>query len=226
MFEALVVVEVMTEAMVVVEVLVVGKAVVEVEVMIEAMVVVAVEVLATLEGLAVVDVVLLVSALEAGTLTLSERVQRQAGLTRLDGEQALSLQVEQMLLLDLLDLQELLLEGQLLRRHLLLMACTHTCKQTHKKYTQTQMERQQGTPLVNIIIHKSRANTQKPRFRFAHYWTLACFQQATGHFSNPLRRPRHNPHTEATPPTPSLWLGTLKWAAFQPFKRHQVREAN
>lgn len=48
-------------------------------------------------------------------LTLSERVQRQAGLSWLDGEQSLSLKIEQVLLLDLLDLQELLLEGQLLR---------------------------------------------------------------------------------------------------------------
>jgi len=47
-------------------------------------------------------------------LTLSERVQWQAGLSWLDGEQPLPLEVEQVLLLDLLDLQELLLEGQLL----------------------------------------------------------------------------------------------------------------
>lgn len=37
-------------------------------------------------------------------LTLSERVQRQAGLSWLDGEQPLSLKVEEMLLLNLLDL--------------------------------------------------------------------------------------------------------------------------
>lgn len=53
-------------------------------------------------------------------LTLSEGVERQAGLSGLDGEKALPLKVEQMLLLDLLDLQELLLEGQLLGRHLML----------------------------------------------------------------------------------------------------------
>lgn len=34
-----------------------------------------------------------------------------------------------MLLLDLLDLQELLLEGQLLRRHLMLQTHTHTYTQ-------------------------------------------------------------------------------------------------
>lgn len=102
-----------------------------VEVLIEATILLVVEVMVVLEVL----VVAVVLVLAAGTLTLSERVQRQAGLTRLDGEQALPLQVEQMLLLDLLDLQELLLEGQLLRRHLLLVACMHTRTQTHKKNT-------------------------------------------------------------------------------------------
>lgn len=47
-------------------------------------------------------------------LTLSEGVQWQASLSRLDAEQSLPLKVEQVLLLDLLDLQELLLESQLL----------------------------------------------------------------------------------------------------------------
>lgn len=56
-----------------------------------------------------------VSSARRRVLTLSEGVQRQAGLSGLDGEQPLPLKVEQMLLLDLLDLQELLLEGQLLR---------------------------------------------------------------------------------------------------------------
>lgn len=53
-------------------------------------------------------------------LTLRERGHGESRLSRLDGEQSLSLQAEQVLLLDLMDLQELLLEGQLLRRHLLL----------------------------------------------------------------------------------------------------------
>lgn len=87
--------------------------------------------------LVVVEVVVLVLTLAVAILTLSEGMQRQAGLTRLDGEQALPLQVEQMLLLDLLDLQELLLEGQLLCRHLLLVARTH--KRTNT--CTTQMER-------------------------------------------------------------------------------------
>lgn len=60
-------------------------------------------------------------------------MQRQAGLSGLDREQPLPLKVEQMLLLDLLDLQELLLEGQLLCRHLLLMAQTHTDTYTKRK---------------------------------------------------------------------------------------------
>lgn len=79
-------------------------------------------------------------------LTLSEGVQWQAGLSRLDREQPLPLKVEQMLLLDLLDLQELLLEGQLLCWHLLLMV--HTQTHTHK-------ERQRGTPSANMHIYKS-----------------------------------------------------------------------
>lgn len=45
------------------------------------------------------------------------------------------LKVEQMLLLDLLDLQELLLEGQLLRRHLLLRTHTHTHQSTSLENT-------------------------------------------------------------------------------------------
>ena len=67
-------------------------------------------------------------------LTLSEGVQRQAGLPGLDGEQPLPLEVEQVLLLDLLDLQELLLEGQLLGGHLLLWAHTHTHTISTQKY--------------------------------------------------------------------------------------------
>lgn len=83
-------------------------------------------------------VLVLVVVVLVGILTLSEGVQRQAGLTRLDGEQALPLEVEQVLLLDLLDLQELLLEGQLLRRHLLLVAPntqrrTQTDNKTHTR---------------------------------------------------------------------------------------------
>lgn len=85
--------------------------------------------------LLLVLVVLLLLLLVVVVLTLSEGVQRQAGLARLDGEQALPLEVEQMLLLDLLDLQELLLEGQLLRRHLLLVV------RTHARTCTTQMER-------------------------------------------------------------------------------------
>lgn len=49
--------------------------------------------------------------------TLSEGVQGQV-LAGLDGQESLSLQAEQVLLLELLNLEELLLEGQLLRRHL------------------------------------------------------------------------------------------------------------
>ena len=56
------------------------------------------------------------------TLTLSERVQGEGALAGLDGEETLSLQVEQVLLLELLDLHELLLKGQLLGLgHLLLI---------------------------------------------------------------------------------------------------------
>lgn len=51
------------------------------------------------------------------SFTLSERVQRQI-LVSLDGQQALSLQTEQVLLLQLLNLKELLLKRQLLRRNL------------------------------------------------------------------------------------------------------------
>lgn len=57
-------------------------------------------------------------------------MQRQAGLSWLDGEEPLPLKVEQMLLLDLLDLQELLLESQLLGRNLL--KATHTAQHNNQ----------------------------------------------------------------------------------------------
>lgn len=184
--EGVVVVEVMMEAMevVVVEVMVVMKVLLMVEAVTEALVVLEAVVSAVVDSATG-------AVLAAGTLTLSERVQRQAGLTRLDGEQALPLQVEQMLLLDLLDLQELLLEGQLLRRHLLLVARTRAHR--HANTCTTQMERQQGTPLVNIIIYESRANTQKATFQVCTSLDNRLFSKKNRTFFNPLCPPRHNP---------------------------------
>ena len=74
-----------------------------------------------------------------GVLTLSEGVQGHARLAGLDAEEPLPLEVEQMLLLELLDLQELLLEGKLLGRHLP-KTHTHTHARAHantRKHTQT-----------------------------------------------------------------------------------------
>lgn len=74
------------------------------------------------------------AACRCGVLTLSERVQRQAGLSWLDGEKTLPLKVEQVLLLDLLDLQELLLESQLLGRNLLQAKHTHIHTQHNNQH--------------------------------------------------------------------------------------------
>lgn len=60
------------------------------------------------------------SRLVPRTLTLGEGLQGQGGLARLQRQEALALQGQDMLLLELLHLEELLLEGQLLGGHLLL----------------------------------------------------------------------------------------------------------
>lgn len=146
--------------------------------MIEATILLVVEVMGVLEVL-VLAVMLVVAA---GTLTLSERVQRQAGLTRLDGEQALPLQVEQMLLLDLLDLQELLLEGQLLRRHLLLVACMHTHTQTHKK-THTNTD---GKTTRNAVSkHHHIQKQSKHTFQVCTLLDTRLFSKSNRTFSTP-----------------------------------------
>ena len=85
-----------------------------------------------------------------GVLTLSEGVQGHARLAGLDAEEPLPLEVEQMLLLELLDLQELLLEGQLLGRHLpKTHTHTHARAQTHAN---THKHTQGSTPSVSTQL--------------------------------------------------------------------------
>lgn len=55
--------------------------------------------------------------MDVSVLTLSEGVQGQS-LVGLNGQQPLSLQAQEMLLLELLNLEQLLMERQLLHRHL------------------------------------------------------------------------------------------------------------
>lgn len=66
--------------------------------------------------------------------TLCKGLQRQSRLPGLDGQQPLTLQRQEVLLLQLLHLQELLLKGQLLRGHLLLLGLQKT-KKKKKKHT-------------------------------------------------------------------------------------------
>ncbi len=56
--------------------------------------------------------------MDVSVLTLSEGVQGQS-LVGLNGQEPLSLQAQEMLLLELLNLEQLLMECQLLHRHLL-----------------------------------------------------------------------------------------------------------
>jgi hypothetical protein len=87
-------------------------------------------------------------------------VQGQGGLSRLDGEQALSLEVEQVLLLELLDLHELLLEGQTLGL-LLLLRNTHTHTNTHR-----------DTPSANTQTGHACPRANKKYIIFILFWTV------------------------------------------------------
>lgn len=74
-----------------------------------------------------------------GVLALSQLVYGKGSLAWLDGEQALPLEVQKVLLLKLLNLQKLLLEGQLLSGYLLLIkhkniTLLQGCVVTFKKY--------------------------------------------------------------------------------------------
>lgn len=87
-------------------------------------------------------------------LTLSEGVQGQS-LVRLNGQQPLSLQAQEMLLLELLNLEQLLLERQLLCRHLPResgerMRGLHIILTLTNNYVNT---------CTNILIHSGLINT-------------------------------------------------------------------
>lgn len=84
--------------------------------------------------------------------TLCKGLQRQSRLPGLDGQQPLTLQRQEVLLLQLLHLQELLLKGQLLRGHLLLLGLEKTKKKKKSTLVNTRAkQRIYRAPCLNLL---------------------------------------------------------------------------